>query len=332
MLNRDHSRRNFLLHTAALPAALAAPPFTASAAQLDNPQLISVDRIWDRGVYNITTDLMRFRNRWYCTLREGTGHAGDIGSVRVIASDDARHWESIAFLSESGTDLRDPKLSIMPDGQLMLLIGGAKYEYGQYWTRSPRVAFSDDGVEWTVPQRVLAEDHWLWRVTWHKGIGYCLSKLNEGTRPRRGFLYTTTDGLEWNYVTEFMAEGVSETTLRFMPDDEMIALIRPGWIGRSHPPYKWWQFHKINERIGGPNFIRLPDGGLWASARRYLENGGKTVLARMTPESYEVVLTLPSGGDTSYPGMVWHDNLLWMSYYSSHEGKTNIYLAKIRFS
>ena len=43
------------------------------------------------------------------------------------------------------------------------------------------------------------------------------------------------------------------------------------------------------------------------------------------------VLTLPSGGDTSYPGLVWHDGLLWVSYYSSHEGKTSIYLAKVAF-
>ena len=43
-------------------------------------------------------------------------------------------------------------------------------------------------------------------------------------------------------------------------------------------------------------------------------------------------LALPSGGDTSYPGLVWHDNLLWMTYYASHEGKANIYLARIRFN
>ena len=30
-------------------------------------------------------------------------------------------------------------------------------------------------------------------------------------------------------------------------------------------------------------------------------------------------LTLPSGGDTSYPGLFWLDNHLWISYYSSHE-------------
>ncbi len=45
---------------------------------------------------------------------------------------------------------------------------------------------------------------------------------------------------------------------------------------------------------------------------------------------YEPALTLKSGGDTSYAGLVWYDGLLWMSYYSSHEGKSAIYLAKIK--
>ncbi|MBX3731392.1 MAG: hypothetical protein KF791_02220 [Verrucomicrobiae bacterium] len=43
-------------------------------------------------------------------------------------------------------------------------------------------------------------------------------------------------------------------------------------------------------------------------------------------------LALPSGGDTSYAGMVPHEDLLWVSYYSSHEGRTSIYLAKVRLS
>jgi hypothetical protein len=39
---------------------------------------------------------------------------------------------------------------------------------------------------------------------------------------------------------------------------------------------------------------------------------------------------VPSGGDSSYAGLVWHEETLWVSYYSSHEGKTSIYLAKVR--
>ena len=50
----------------------------------------------------------------------------------------------------------------------------------------------------------------------------------------------------------------------------------------------------------------------------------------MTLDRYEPVLSVPSGGDNSYPGLVWHDGLLWMSYYSSHEGKSAIYLARIK--
>jgi hypothetical protein len=41
------------------------------------------------------------------------------------------------------------------------------------------------------------------------------------------------------------------------------------------------------------------------------------------------LLKLPSGGDTSYPGLVWCDGILYVSFYSSHEGKTSIYLAKV---
>ena len=58
----------------------------------------------------------------------------------------------------------------------------------------------------------------------------------------------------------------------------------------------------------------------------------------MTRSSYEPALVLPSGGDCSYAGMVWRDNVLWISYYSSHddqsviENRSSIYLAQVRLS
>jgi hypothetical protein len=40
---------------------------------------------------------------------------------------------------------------------------------------------------------------------------------------------------------------------------------------------------------------------------------------------------LPSGGDCSYPGLYWHDDVLHVTYYSSHEGnKAAIYHAQVR--
>jgi hypothetical protein len=297
------------------------------------PEIVSVTKIWDRAPHNAFTDLVRFQDKWYCTFREADNHAGgEDGKIRVIVSAGGDRWESAALLTEDGVDLRDPKLSVMPEATLMLVAGGSLYDDGKYRTRAPRVAFSRDGRTWTPTKKILAEDHWLWRVTWHKGRAYALSKMGEGSNPRRGFLYSSVDGIDWRWITEFKLPGVSETTLRVMPDEEMIALVRPGYIGTSKPPYREWTFHEMKHKIGGPNFIRIPEGGLWASGRRYHPDGKRTtVLARMTRDGYHPVLTLPSGGDTSYPGMVWHDGLLWMSYYSSHEGKTSIYLAKIRF-
>ena len=296
------------------------------------PQLISMERIWDHAPHNAFTDLIRFRGRWWCVFREAQAHDAPGGIVRVLASETGAMWEPAATVRERGIDLRDPKLSVTPDGRLMLLMGGCLYDDdGEYLTRAPRVSFSEDGSTWSDPQKLLAEDHWLWRATWHGDRAYALSKLGEGKGPRRGFLYTSMDGIDWDWITEFKLPGVSETTLGFQPDGEMIALIRPCYIGASRPPYREWSFCETPERIGGPNFIRLPDGSLWGSGRLLTAHGARTVLARMTTSSYEPALTLPSGGDTSYAGMVWHEDLLWMSYYSSHEEGTNVYLAKVGF-
>jgi len=298
------------------------------------PRIVSLEKIWDRGPHNAFTDLVRFDDRWWCTFREAEDHGESIGTVRVICSADGETWTPAAVLEERDVDLRDPKLSVAADGRLMLVAGGILYAGSRYLTRSPRIAFSVDGYTWTRPQKVLAEDHWLWRATWHEGRAYSVSKLGEGSDPRRGFLYSSADGLDWQWLVEFILPNdiwtASETTLRFMPDGTMVALVRPDWIGRSSPPYVDWQWTQIAEKMGGPNFIRCADGTLWACARgRHPEGGAATVLARMTPSTYEPLLCLPSGGDCSYPGMVDHDGLLWMSYYSSHEGRTSIYLARI---
>ena len=147
-------------------------------------------------------------------------------------------------------------------------------------------------------------------------------------------LYRTRNGLDWDFVTEFrdIPDWPNEATIRFLDEQEMVVLLRrnkTAWIGTSRPPYTDWVWADTGHRIGGPNFIRLPDGSLWAAGRSRGEHPS-TVLARMTRTRYKPVLTLPSGGDCSYPGMVWHDGLLWISYYSSHEGQANIYLARIR--
>ena len=316
-----------------LPTVVMALCFPAVRAE--DPRIVSVEKIWDQGLHNAFTDLIRFRDRWFCTFREGELHAaGQDGRIRVITSSDGESWESAALLATEGVDLRDPKLSRTPDGRLLLVAGGSIYVDDVFQTRAPRVAFSPDGYEWTPPRRVLAEEHWLWRITWHKGTAYSVSKMGDGKNTRRVILYSSPDGIEWNWIAVFrdIPPWPNEATIRFLPGDEMMILLRrnaTGWIGTIHPPYRKRTWHDTGHRLGGPNFIRLPDGRLWAGSRAYTGDP-TTILARMTRNSFDPVLTLPSGGDTSYPGMVWHEGMLWVSYYSSHEGKSSIYLAKVR--
>jgi hypothetical protein len=346
--------------------------YASNAQASDAPELISVEKIWDEAPHNAFTDLIRFHDKWYCTFREADRHArGGDGKCRVIESTDGKTWTSAALIAEDGIDLRDPKLSITPDGRLMMVMGGSVYNGGdELLGRQPRVSFSSDAHRWTPPRRILSEGHWLWRVTWHKGraygASYDISKRSDSKDQTAGdakpsksepddsrlTLFTSADGLEWQELVQLeVPDKPNETTLRFLPDDRMVALIRCesprriGVIGVSRPPFKEWQFHETQYHLGGPNFIVLPDGTMWAGSRQSpprtpeqlkittpgkKPGGSTTILARFGLDTYEPVLTLPSRGDSSYPGMVWHDNLLWFSYYSSHEGKASIYLAKIK--
>jgi len=58
----------------------------------------------------------------------------------------------------------------------------------------------------------------------------------------------------------------------------------------------------------------------------------RTSIVEIDAETAKVteLVSLPSGGDNSYPGMVFHEGILLVSYYSSHEGKASIYLARLK--
>jgi hypothetical protein len=101
-------------------------------------------------------------------------------------------------------------------------------------------------------------------------------------------------------------------------------------LGVSKPPYREWEWHDLGLYFGGPNLVETPDWWI-AAGRIFTNNGPKTVLAWLDVEkkTLKPILELPSGGDTSYPGLVWRQGRLWVSYYASHEGKASIYLAKV---
>ena len=318
---------------------------TTSAAAPVTAELRGVKKIWDQAPHNAFTDLTRWQDQFYCAFREGRGHVSTDGKIRVLCSKDVDAWTSTGLIAFDGYDLRDAHLSVTPDNRLMLLGGAApRKKDGASAPTGSFVSFSKDGTDWTKPQIVVEPGRWLWCVIWHEGRAYGVSYPASQNPPDIDLL-TSDNGLTYRpLVPKLYGVGwPNETTLRFDRVGLCYALVRrdkqgdqpySAVLGISRGDHTQWQWHDLGPEFngfGGPNLIQLPTGH-WLAAGRMRQGGAHTALCYVDMAEHKMtkLLKLPSGGDTSYPGLVWHNNLLYMSYYSSHEGKTSIYLAKIR--
>lgn len=321
---------------------------TAGAQQI----AYSVDKIWDNGQHNAFTSIEKFKGEYYVTFREGETHIFDKngnaeGKIRILHSKDGVKWEALPAIGKEGYDLRDPKFSITPDGRLMVIIGGSIYRNKELVGSQPHVMFSSDGRTFTEPQpvnvdpRYRTERDWLWRVTWHNGVGYSVSygRSEKGQTPL--YLYSTTDGINYKHIQSFELDNFpNEATIRFLQDGRMAIMVRREqgdkecmW-GVSNAPYTEWEWKKMGTFLGGPDFIVLDDEHIVAGGRTLLGSNAKTSLFLGKKDGkFEQVVVLPSGGDTSYPGFIVVGNELWVSYYSMHNSKNaSIHLAKIPLS
>ncbi len=300
-------------------------------------EIVSVEKIWDQAPYNSFTDLIRFRGRWYCTFREGSAHVSPDGAIRVISSSDGVHWDSAFHVASEYADIRDPKFSITADGRLMLSAAAA-YNPPTEIGHQTLAWYSLDGRDWSVPFKIGDPEFWLWRIAWHQENAYSMAYHTLKEHDIR--MYVGPGGLRFRVVADkVLTENFpNEATLLFNNDDSALCLLRrdggskTALLGTSRPPYRGWKWRDLGERIGGPNMIRLPDDRIVVAGRFYIEGKPRTALYWLDEEAPKLrrILTLPSGGDTSYPGLFFHEGLLWVSYYSSHDGKACIYLAKVK--
>ena len=313
-------------------------------AQVPKAELLSVEKIWEQAGHNAFTDLTRFQNLFYCCFRESSSATGE-GVIRILLSSTGKVWIDQGTIAEAGTDLRDPKLIVTPDNKrLYLLCAGHSAAQG----RQSRYATTQDGKVWTPLQKLLAKGDTLWRATINPAdkrfyaASFNIHPNSGGPAPEPEWslkTYASTDGSVWQLSSIMQVPGQpAETTLRFLKDGSALALVarqggdRRGAIGLAKAPYREWTWASAGVPLGGPNFIELPDGKLIAGSRGFgATPGAHMVLYTLTSNSLTPLLELPSGGDCSYPGLYWHDDVLHVTYYSSHEGnKAAIYHAQVR--
>ena len=309
------------------------------------------------GWHNAFTDLCYWRGFYWLTFRRGSAHVSPYGGVIVMRSTDLKRWKEIATLNTAGDD-RDPKFCVAED-RLYVYFGtrftesNGKVYYYSY------VAFSDDGVEWSSPTRIYKRNYWLWRVRRHNGRFYSPAYgWRENRRGKKYFLdlLVSDDGVNWHKRCRIGGENLSpnEADIWFWPNEAWCIARSARKSGRSifflsKPPYEEWRSIDLDSAIHSPVFC-MADGELYLAGRLLINGdqmnrmypGGRTAIFRVDRGRAEIIIVLPSGGDTAYPGLISRDQKrLIVSYYSQHAylggviephspDRSDVYLAMIK--
>lgn len=188
------------------------------------------------------TDLSHFDQAWYCVFRVGSTHMSLDGHIVVLHSTDSIEWQEHSRLSWQGGDLRDPKLSVSPNNQLILTagirwavpsahknslssVGWTLLSAGVSAKRSTESGSDDCNKQnrvnaesgegernsaqsdqaWSDPVINLQQSTWRWATTWHQGHAY---SVGYGANDLQGCLYRSADGLHWEaWVKPFFPDA-----------------------------------------------------------------------------------------------------------------------------
>ena len=345
----------------ALLATLVVLPATATAASPPTVRVENIRRAFHNGEHNAFTDLIRWRGQYWLTFRScPDGHAVYASaSVVVLTSADAKTWRQVHRFSVADRDTRDPHFLIFKD-RLFVYTGaayvGKEKIRGTEWNAHFGYGTSTaDGAAWTPAQPLEGTyGHYIWRAAAFGDRAYLIGRRFRGHMAVSGratmesALLESDDGLRWRFRSLIQETDGNETALHFEPDGTLLAVSRTSEshfvLGRTRPPYETWTREKLPGYLGGPMFDRWGDRFIVGGRRRAdgpapVGGGpGQGITTLMWLEGTQLVpiTTLPSGGDTSYPGFVAIDDRRGLvSWYSTHEkdaaGKpiTAIYLADL---
>lgn len=309
-------------------------------------QIKNIKRITRVNKHHAFTDLCDFNGALYCCFRVAQNHVSDDGVVNVVTMSEAGQVHYQQRISLPNTDLRDPKLSVTPKGELMLLAYARRTNQSSFSTElglhRPLIWVSQDGLSWSSPKNIGEKRWWLWRVRWYENKAYGLAYNRSANavhfysgNPKRSFhrhktnvfsLQTHNKGYPNESDLCFDNDGCAYVILRRDSDSFSAQL------GTSKAPYTQWQWRDLGFYLGGPNMLMLDNENALLAGRVLYKNKLVTAILNVALQSAKVtpLAILPSSGDNSYPGMVMRGNNLFVSYYSSHQDhQAHIYLAQL---
>lgn len=309
---------------------------------------VEVKKIYgDGSTYCAFTSLIKREGTYYLAFREASTHVspGDYGIIRVLSSNDGDVWNLKQTIKADEIDLRDPDLSVMPDGRLMIVCGARMMVNNAYVTRTYVSFEQGDGFFCTpfpakIPEEAMsAQCSWLWRLSWYEGVGYGVCYGGD-----KLILLKTIDGINFDTVSPITINGQpSECQMKFKKDGSAIMLVRrdeggktKGYMGQSEYPYSNWTWKELEIYLAGEDF--LIDNNRLVVATRMTQNIGQRTAVWFGDfdGNFNWCYTLPYGGlisnmgDTAYAGMLSENGEYWISYYAIYEGeKPCIFMVKL---
>jgi hypothetical protein len=296
------------------------------------------------GQHNSNTDLI-FWNKTgviYLIHDHRPFHLGSTDAKLMIwNSTDAHTWTKVSEFQVPGNDIRDPKFAIIGNRLFLYALKNLGIMATPYQTV---YTYTDDGINWQ-PFQDISQAGWLfWRPKTNDNITWYVPAYWH--EHGQSILLNSTDGINWNIVATInIGEGNDETAIEFLPDGRMICTARlegiadsifgnanaSTLIATSSYPFTNWSSHikSTVTRLDGPVLFSYENktyavGRNQIGPRTYFTELG-SAFSRKRTSLYLVnettgltyITDLPSGGDTSYAGVVQNGTELYVSYYTS---------------
>ncbi len=312
-------------------------------------ELLGIERLFADGYHNAFTDLVCWGDHYYLCFRKAQTHSiTPAGDVLIYRSSDLETWDLCARFDTGGDD-RDPKL--IDAGERLGVVFGTWFPRWGDGTRSIRgaehdlvthVSVSRDGTTWSTPRQAYVINYWIWRILaaedGYYGAAYHFGARDDGDLYGLHLLHSE-DLFEWRYRGLIRGGGGASEAALYQPEPGSIHCVvraleprHHSWIGHSRAPYADWSWADLGVMVHAPAILEVD--GQWITAGRSQEEdlpeGSYVEYEAPRPHHTSVwaivgtraehVLTVPSGGDCSYPGLaLGPDGEVLMSYYSQHE-------------
>lgn len=312
-----------------------------------NMKLLDIKRISKPAAHSAFTDLIenpfdKSGKTLLCCYRQATNHVSADGLL-IILTIDKKSFRVLTRvrIQENDADLRDPKFSY--DGKRLILTTYAKtyLDSGKMVTKM-LTYFSTTGQSWSGKNSFGNSGWWLWNHAWFnsQAYGFAYNRPSNTLSLYKGDP-TRTMQLHKDDVFNLNKQGKgypNESTILFNDKGNASVFLRrdadsfSAQFGTSKPPYTKWEWHDLGIYIGGPAAVAL-SANLFIVAGRHVDWETRQFTTKIWLFDSELkkltqMYTLPSSGDTSYPGLVVEGDHLYVSYYSCHvDDQARVYIA-----